>query len=89
MPDRSRFVNKVALVTGASSGIGRACAFALGSEGAKVVAAGRRADRLDESPRHPARGRRMRDGERRRSRSRDRARLGGGRDRALRSLDAR
>src|SRR5437867_4596306 len=48
MPDRSRFVNKVALVTGASSGIGRACAFALGSEGAKVVAAGRRADRLDE-----------------------------------------
>jgi NAD(P)-dependent dehydrogenase (short-subunit alcohol dehydrogenase family) len=33
-------------VTGASSGIGRACALALGAEGARVVAAGRREDRL-------------------------------------------
>ncbi len=43
-----RFVGKVVLVTGASSGIGRACALALGREGASVVAAGRRGDRLDE-----------------------------------------
>lgn len=48
MPEHRRFVNKVVLVTGASSGIGRACARALGNEGAKVVAAGRRAERLEE-----------------------------------------
>ena len=47
--DRQRFLNKVVLVTGASSGIGRACAYALGREGAKVVAAGRRAERLEET----------------------------------------
>lgn len=35
------------LVTGASSGIGRACALALGREKAAVVAAGRRLDRLE------------------------------------------
>jgi len=39
---------KVVLVTGATSGIGRACALALGHAGAKVVAGGRRADRLAE-----------------------------------------
>jgi len=38
---------KVFIVTGASSGIGRACALALGDEKARVVAAGRRADRLE------------------------------------------
>jgi NAD(P)-dependent dehydrogenase (short-subunit alcohol dehydrogenase family) len=38
----------VALVTGASSGIGRACARALGAEGATVIAVGRRQKRLDE-----------------------------------------
>ena len=43
-----RFVGKSVLVTGASSGIGRACAIALGREGAAVVAAGRRAARLEE-----------------------------------------
>lgn len=48
MPEQRRFANKVVLVTGASSGIGRACAFALGREGAKVVAAGRRVERLEE-----------------------------------------
>jgi NAD(P)-dependent dehydrogenase (short-subunit alcohol dehydrogenase family) len=36
-------------VTGASSGIGRATAVALGAEGARVVAAGRRRDRLDQT----------------------------------------
>ncbi len=48
MPER-RFVNKTVLVTGGSSGIGRACAHALGREGAKVVAAGRRVQRLEET----------------------------------------
>jgi len=48
MESRNRFTGKTILVTGASSGIGRACALALGREGANVVAAGRRRDRLDE-----------------------------------------
>jgi NAD(P)-dependent dehydrogenase (short-subunit alcohol dehydrogenase family) len=45
----ARFTAKSALVTGASSGIGRATARALGREGARVVCAGRRADRLRET----------------------------------------
>jgi NAD(P)-dependent dehydrogenase (short-subunit alcohol dehydrogenase family) len=48
MASSRRFENRVMLVTGASSGIGRACARALGREGARVVAAGRRRERLDE-----------------------------------------
>lgn len=40
--------NQVALVIGASSGIGRACATALAREGARVMASARRADRLQQ-----------------------------------------
>ena len=40
--------DKVALVVGASSGIGRACAVMLAEEGAKVMASARREDRLRE-----------------------------------------
>ena len=51
---RRRFAGRSVLVTGASSGIGRACALALGAEGARVAAAGRRRDRLDEVARRIA-----------------------------------
>ncbi len=44
-----RFAGLAVLVTGASSGIGRATALALGSEGAHVALAGRRRARLDEA----------------------------------------
>jgi len=49
MTDRQRFAGKCVLVTGGSSGIGRACALALGAEGAAVALAGRRRARLDEA----------------------------------------
>jgi NAD(P)-dependent dehydrogenase (short-subunit alcohol dehydrogenase family) len=44
-----RFAGLSVLVTGASSGIGRATALALGAEGAHVGVAGRRRARLDET----------------------------------------
>ena len=40
--------NRIALVTGASRGIGRACALALAAGGAKVVLAARQIDKLEE-----------------------------------------
>jgi len=41
--------NKVVIITGASSGIGKACAEKFGNEGAKLVITGRNAANLDET----------------------------------------
>jgi NAD(P)-dependent dehydrogenase (short-subunit alcohol dehydrogenase family) len=43
-----RLKGKIGIVTGAGSGIGRACAIALASEGARVALVGRRKDRVEE-----------------------------------------
>ncbi len=44
----SRLQGKIAIITGAGSGIGRACALALAREGAKVALVGRRKTLLEE-----------------------------------------
>jgi len=41
--------NKVILITGAGSGLGKALAIAAGQMGAKVVCAGRRKDRIQQT----------------------------------------
>jgi NAD(P)-dependent dehydrogenase (short-subunit alcohol dehydrogenase family) len=43
-----RLKGKIGIVTGAGSGIGRACAIALAREGARVALVGRRKDRIEE-----------------------------------------
>ncbi len=43
-----KLIDKVAIVTGASSGIGEATALALAVEGATLVIAARRSDRLQD-----------------------------------------
>jgi NAD(P)-dependent dehydrogenase (short-subunit alcohol dehydrogenase family) len=48
IPEATAQPSRAYLVTGATSGIGRACALALAATGARVVAAGRRRERLDE-----------------------------------------
>ena len=43
----TRLAGKIAFITGAGSGIGRACAELFAQQGAKVILAGRRAEPLN------------------------------------------
>ncbi len=47
--DKIRLDNKVAIITGASKGIGKAIAKALGQQGAKIVIASRKQEAVDET----------------------------------------
>jgi NAD(P)-dependent dehydrogenase (short-subunit alcohol dehydrogenase family) len=47
--DKFRLDNKVAIITGASKGIGKAIAKALGQQGAKIVIASRKQEAVDET----------------------------------------
>ena len=49
--NRAELRGKTALVTGASSGIGRACAIRLARDGVKLVLGGRRREALEETAR--------------------------------------
>ncbi|WP_296705539.1 SDR family oxidoreductase [Algoriphagus sp.] len=42
-----KFKNKVVIITGATSGIGAACAYAFGSEGARIAITGRNPEKLE------------------------------------------
>lgn len=44
--------DKVVIITGATSGIGEACALTFGKEGAKIVITGRNQEKLDRSSKH-------------------------------------
>ena len=54
MADSPRLASAVAVVTGASSGIGEAAALALAAEGARVALVARRSDRLEDLARRIA-----------------------------------
>ncbi|ALB23060.1 Sulfoacetaldehyde reductase [Piscirickettsia salmonis] len=45
---QSKLTNKIVLITGASSGIGQACAEQFATQGAKLILTARRFDRLND-----------------------------------------